>query len=86
MPYIDENKASEVTGIPVPTLRTKRVRGSGPPFYRIGRAIRYDHDELIAWMKERRALNTTDADQVAARLRAAGGANPQLRSLTAKPE
>ncbi len=28
--FIDEHKTSEVTDIPVPTLRTKRMRGGGP--------------------------------------------------------
>ncbi len=70
MALIGENETSQLTDIPVATLRTKRVRGGGPPFYRIGRSIKYDTDEVLAWVKARRALNTTDADQVVARLRA----------------
>ena len=85
MPYIDENKASEAN-IPVPTLRTKRIRG--PPFYKFGRSVRYDLDELLAWAKARRALNTTDADRVEARLRAekAGGAETPPTRFAAQEE
>jgi hypothetical protein len=87
MPYIDENKASEATNIPVPTLRTKRIRGGGPPFYKFGRSVRYDLDELLAWAKARRALNTTDADRVEARLRAeAGGAETPPTRFAAQEE
>lgn len=71
MQFVDEHKTSEVTDIPVPTLRTKRVRGGGPPYYKFGRSVRYDLDEVLAWARARRAMSTTDADQQqAARLRA----------------
>lgn len=40
--YLDENHFSEITNIPVPTLRTWRSRESGPPFVKIGkRTVRY---------------------------------------------
>jgi hypothetical protein len=68
--FIGEHKTSEITDIPVRTLRTKRIRGGGPPYYKFGRSVRYDLDEVIAWARTRRALNTTDADRVEARLRA----------------
>jgi hypothetical protein len=29
--FIGEHKTSEITDIPVRTLRTKRIRGGGPP-------------------------------------------------------
>jgi hypothetical protein len=70
-PAVDgPHRISKLIGVPVPTLRTWRVRGGGPPFYRFRRSIKYEDDETLAWARERRALNTTDADQVAARLRA----------------
>jgi hypothetical protein len=74
MAYINEQQVSNLIGVPVPTLRTWRTRGGGPVFYRFGRSVKYEEDETLAWAKARRALNTTDADQVEARLRAETGA------------
>jgi DNA-binding transcriptional MerR regulator len=34
------------------TLQTWRSKGLGPPFVRVGRAIRYDRRRLIEWMNE----------------------------------
>jgi hypothetical protein len=33
------------------------------PFYKFGRSVRYDLDEVLAWTRSRRAVSTTDADQ-----------------------
>jgi hypothetical protein len=33
------------------TLQTWRSKGLGPPFVRVGRAIRYDRRLLVEWMK-----------------------------------
>jgi hypothetical protein len=63
--FIDENEASRLTGIPVRTLQTWRLRpphGGGPAFYRIARRIKYDRDELIGWVRKGRATSTTEAD------------------------
>jgi hypothetical protein len=57
----DEHEASRISGIPVPTLRSNRTRGGGPPFLKLGRSVRYDLDELIAWMRAHRVRNTADA-------------------------
>jgi hypothetical protein len=85
MPYVDENKTSEVTDIPVATLRTRRVRGGGPPYYKFGKTVRYDLDEVISWARARRALNTADADAVQARLRAEADGVEQDPARTAIP-
>jgi hypothetical protein len=31
----------------VPTLRSERVRGGGPPFVKAGRSVRYEIDDLV---------------------------------------
>jgi len=48
------------------TLRRYRREGSGPPFARIGRAIRYKFAVLEAWMQQRTATST--AEEAARRL------------------
>lgn len=42
------------------TLQGWRWRGGGPPFHRIGSAIRYDMAELRSWLDERRRTSTSD--------------------------
>lgn len=42
------------------TLRRYRRVGSGPPFARIGRVVRYKVVALEAWMAQRTATSTAD--------------------------
>lgn len=45
------------------TLEGYRLRGGGPPFYRVGgRAIRYDVGEVLAWAKSVRLLSTSEVE------------------------
>ena len=39
-------------------LAKARMRGDGPPYIPIGRAIRYTEAALIQWMKSRQRLST----------------------------
>lgn len=39
-------------------LAKARMRGDGPSYVKIGRAIRYQQDTLIEWMKSHRRLST----------------------------
>ena len=41
-------------------LAKARMRGDGPPFIKIGRAIRYPEPALIHWMKGRHRLSTSE--------------------------
>lgn len=41
---------SEFLGVPVKTLYAWRSLGSGPPGYRVGRHVRYDPDQVRAWL------------------------------------
>jgi hypothetical protein len=40
-------------------LAKARMRGDGPPFIKIGRAIRYSDAALIQWMKSCQRLSTS---------------------------
>jgi hypothetical protein len=35
-----------------PTLRNQRVKGTGLPYVKIGRSVRYRRDDLIAFLKK----------------------------------
>jgi hypothetical protein len=61
--YITELELAERLGVDVRCLRNWRLRGNGPPFYKLGRLVRYDLSESIEWVKLRRAVSTTEADQ-----------------------
>jgi predicted DNA-binding transcriptional regulator AlpA len=41
-------------------LAKARMRGDGPPYVQIGRAIRYSEAALAQWMKSRLRLSTSE--------------------------
>ena len=41
-------------------LAKARMRGDGPPFIKLGKAIRYPEAALIQWMKGRQRLSTSE--------------------------
>ena len=41
-------------------LAKARMRGDGPPYVQIGRAIRYQQSDLITYIRSRRRLSTSD--------------------------
>jgi predicted DNA-binding transcriptional regulator AlpA len=47
---LTEVQAAEILNLSVRTLQAWRLRGAGPSFVRAGRAIRYRHRDLLAWM------------------------------------
>lgn len=48
--FLTEAEAAELSGFSVRTLQAWRTHGGGPPFVRVGRAIRYRRGALIDWM------------------------------------
>ena len=51
--YCTEQKAASYLDVKVSTLRDWRFRGSGPPFSKLGRLVRYDLSALDEWMRSR---------------------------------
>ncbi len=41
-------------------LAKARMRGDGPPYIKVGRAIRYSEAALLQWMKSRQRLSTSE--------------------------
>jgi hypothetical protein len=41
-------------------LAKKRLSGDGPPYHKLGRAIRYSEPTLLQWMKSRQRLSTSE--------------------------
>jgi hypothetical protein len=58
--FLNEVRAAAYITMSVQWLRAARLRGSvagrtpGPPFYKIGAAVRYAQDELDTWLSQRR--------------------------------
>ena len=63
---INENQAAEFLGVSVRTLQAWRVRGGGPPYCKIGRAVRYQRRALVRFQEQHTVTSTTEA---AARVR-----------------
>jgi excisionase family DNA binding protein len=55
-----EDKAAQHLGLSVRTLQKWRVRGGGPPYHKLGRAVRYSADDLDAFIEAGRRTSTSD--------------------------
>ena len=56
-------QVSKLTGLVESTLCNMRSTGKGPPFYKMGggKYVRYDYNELLAWMRSKRCVSTSQA-------------------------
>jgi hypothetical protein len=61
MQLLTEREAAAKLRKPVSWLQTARFRGTGPAYLKLGRAIRYDENELIAWVKAQRRVSTSQS-------------------------
>ncbi|MCH7665240.1 MAG: type IV secretion system DNA-binding domain-containing protein [Acidobacteria bacterium] len=52
--------AAEYLGLSPATLETKRSRGGGPVFAKLGRRVVYRREDLDYWIKEQRRRSTSD--------------------------
>jgi hypothetical protein len=53
--FTNEDETARLLGLRVKTLRNWRQTGTEDlPYYKLGRAVRYDLDEVVAWAKSRR--------------------------------
>lgn len=59
MRLINEKEAAEVLRKPPSWMQMTRHRGDGPPYLKLGRAVRYDLNDLIAWVKAQKRTSTS---------------------------
>jgi len=57
---IDEKAAALVLGLYVKTLQSWRMRGGGPSFVKLGRAIRYRPQDLLRFSEQRTFQSTSE--------------------------
>lgn len=53
---LDIDQTAELLTIPAGTLRYWRHLGQGPQGFKIGRFVRWDRDEVLAWLDAQREL------------------------------
>lgn len=58
---VDEKEASGIVLEAVTTLRTKRCRGGGPPFIKLGTRVGYVRRDLFEYIAARRRTSTSEA-------------------------
>ena len=54
-------QAADFLGRPTRTLEDLRYRGGGPPFVKMGRAVRYRKKALLEWVLEREVDSTSSS-------------------------
>jgi hypothetical protein len=60
LPRLNERQLAERWGVSVRTLQAARVKGGGVPFVRIGRAVRYRLEDVLAYEQARLRTNTSE--------------------------
>jgi excisionase family DNA binding protein len=53
-------EAANYLGLAVSTLNKLRCSGGGPAFFKLGRAVRYDLEDLKEWLASRRFRSTSE--------------------------
>jgi len=60
---LNNSEAAAYLGLKAATLEKWRVVGSGPPFVKIGRLVRYRKEDLDAFMQVRIRNSTSDTGE-----------------------
>lgn len=58
-PLLNEKQAAELLSVTVRTMQSWRVTGGGPPYVKLGRAVRYIKSDLEAWILKGKRQNTS---------------------------
>ncbi|MET4203667.1 helix-turn-helix domain-containing protein [Bradyrhizobium sp. LA6.12] len=58
MNFLSIDDVTAATGLSPSTLAKKRMAGTGPAFFKIGRAIKYAATDVDAWILTRRRTST----------------------------
>ena len=58
--YLTSQEVADLLRVSDKTIQRWRADGSGPPYYRLGGAIRYIRDEVLEWIQTGRVRTTTD--------------------------
>ncbi|MEH2546903.1 putative DNA-binding transcriptional regulator AlpA [Bradyrhizobium sp. AZCC 2262] len=62
MNFLSIDDVSALTGLSASTLAKRRMAGTGPAFFKIGRTVRYAAADVDAWIMTRRRTSTWAAN------------------------
>ena len=62
---LDTHEAAARIGLSSSTLRKLRLRGEGPAFLKLGRAVRYREIDIDAWVSARVKRSTSEPAKAA---------------------
>jgi hypothetical protein len=63
--YVDVRAAAGILNVSPSFLNKSRLDGSGPPYLKLGAAVRYDIAALEAWAASRMRKSTSDSGTAA---------------------
>lgn len=52
--FLRQHELAELLQLPERTLEDWRLTHAGPPYMKLGRHVRYDIEDVLAWAKEKR--------------------------------
>jgi hypothetical protein len=58
--YLTPKKTSGISGMSTSWLAKARMNGGGPPYFKFGRAVRYEETTLHQWVKTRERHSTSE--------------------------
>jgi len=58
-------EAAYLAGLSVRTFEALRLKGGGPPFVKLGRAVRYRRSDVLAWTAGKVRRSTSDTGEAA---------------------
>ena len=62
MNLLSIDDVATVTGLSSSTLAKRRMAGTGPAFFKIGRTVKYDRADVDVWLQSRRRTSTWTAN------------------------
>jgi hypothetical protein len=61
---VDDTTAAKILDRRPATIRKWRITGKGPRFIKFGQAVRYDLDDLYAFIESRKVISTAAAEKL----------------------
>ncbi len=62
--YYSVRDAADFMGLSEGLLNKLRVMGGGPPYFKLGRAVKYKRSDLVEWAEARKFLSTSQYDEL----------------------
>jgi excisionase family DNA binding protein len=59
--FLTVQEAADHVGLSVHTLNAYRISGNGPAYFKLGRLVRYDRNQLEQWARSKPCMSTSEA-------------------------